>query len=319
MARYGGTPETWLDLSTGINPRPWRIPELAQQAWQRLPSRADEQALRDAARKAYAIPAGVDIVAASGTQAIIQWLPYLAASGPVAIFGPTYAEHAQAWRNAGHDVMAATDAGHLPAAAVHAVIVNPNNPDGRIVDLKSIAAIAIQISQRGGWLVIDEAFADVDPAISAIALTADLPIIVLRSFGKFYGLAGLRLGFAVAASAIVERMGQALGPWACSGPALHIGAAALNDRAWAEETRGFLARQAGRLDDALTKSGLDIVGGTSLFRLARHPEAERLHAVLAGQHIWCRSFRWSDDLLRFGLPADAAALERLAGALAGVA
>ena len=318
MARYGGTPETWLDLSTGINPRPWPVPDISEQAWQRLPSRADEQMVRDAARKAYAIPAGVDIVAASGTQAIIQWLPYLAARGPVAIFGPTYNEHALAWRNAGHEVIAASSVDDLSADAIHAVMVNPNNPDGRVVDRQAIVDLATKIEKRGGWLVIDEAFADVDPAISVSALCADLPIIILRSFGKFYGLAGLRVGFAVAAPGIIQRIAQALGPWACSGPALQIGAAALNDQAWAKQTRDVLARQAGKLDDVLAQAGLQIVGGTSLFRLARHPRAEYIHAALARGHIWCRSFDWADDLLRFGLPPDDAALARLAAALADI-
>jgi cobalamin biosynthetic protein CobC len=261
----------------------------------------------------------MEICAAAGTQAIIQWLPYLAVQGPVAIAEPTYSEHAVAWRQAGHDVVAMTSAGDLPAAAVHAVIVNPNNPDGRITDLNAIANMAAQVGQRGGWLVIDEAFADVDPAISAVALCPDLPIVILRSFGKFYGLAGLRLGFAVAAPAIIAQIAHALGPWACSGPALQIGTAALQDRAWTAQTIGFLARQAGALDAVLTQAGFEIVGGTSLFRLARHRGAKQIHAALAQRHIWCRSFDGADDLLRFGLPPDDAAMMRLAAALRDIA
>jgi len=317
MARHGGAPQQWLDLSTGLNPWPWPIPVINDDAWQRLPSRADQAALIDAARAAYAVPADTSIVAAAGTQSLIQWLPYLAAPGAVAIVGPTYSEHAQAWRSAGREVIAISDIRELPQQARHAVIVNPNNPDGRIVDRATLAAAARLLQARGGWLLIDEAFADVTPAITASALCAELPIVILRSFGKFYGLGGLRLGFALAAPSIADRIAAAMGPWCCSGPALQIGAAALRDHAWAEATRATLARQAARLDAVLNQAGLEMIGGTSLYRLTRHREAARIHDALAQRQIWCRSFDWADDLLRFGLPSDDAALDRLAAALGG--
>jgi cobalamin biosynthetic protein CobC len=271
--------------------------------------------LLDAARTAYGVPDGADIAAASGTQALIQWLPYLAAPGPVAIVGPTYSEHAAAWRNAGHPVIAIDDLAACPESAVHAVVVNPNNPDGRVTDRAVLAQIAAQLKGRGGWLVVDEAFADIDPAVSAVALCQDWPVVILRSFGKFYGLAGLRLGFALGAPDVIARISAALGPWPCSGPALLIGAAALCDQPWAHKTRGRLEQQARKLDEVLAKAGFAIAGGTSLFRLARHPDALKLHAALARRHIWCRSFDWADDLLRFGLPGDAAGLDHLAVAL----
>jgi len=318
IARHGGAPGSWLDLSTGINPRPWPIPsQLPEGAWQRLPSRTDSEALLYAARKAYGVPVGAGIAAAAGTQALIQWLPCLAAPGPIAIVGPTYSEHALAWRNASHPVIAIDSLDACPDSAVHAVVVNPNNPDGRVTDRATLARVATQLKARGGWLVVDEAFADVDPAVSAVGLCPDLPVLILRSFGKFYGLAGLRLGFAVGAPELIARIATALGPWPCSGPALLVGAAALGDQPWADRTRKQLEDQARKLDEVLVKAGFAIVGGTLLFRLARHPQALRLHDALAKQHIWCRSFDWADDLLRFGLPPDAAGLDRLAAALSG--
>lgn len=316
VAQYGGAPQLWLDLSTGINPRPWLVPALPDALWQRLPSRADESALFSAARDAYHVPAGVEIVAAPGTQALIQWLPRLAPSGPVAIVSPTYNEHVAAWHLAGCEVVAVRALEELPAHARHAVVVNPNNPDGRVVDHAALARIAGMLQARGGWLMIDEAFADIDPAVSVVALCRDLPVVVLRSFGKFYGLAGLRLGFAIGAPDIIARINAALGPWACSGPALAIGSAALRDIAWAECAREDLCKQARKLDAVLGAAGFDIVGGTALFRLARHASAQALHATLARQRIWCRKFNWSGDLLRFGLSADDAGLARLAAALA---
>ena len=302
-------------MSTGINPWPWPIPNLPESVWRRLPSRAEADALMAAARKTYGAPDGADIAAAAGTQALIQLLPYLAAPGPVAIVGPTYSEHALAWRNAGHPVIAIEHPDACPESAVHAVVVNPNNPDGRVADRASLLGIAAKLRDRGGWLVVDEAFADINPSISAVTLCPDWPVLILRSFGKFYGLAGLRLGFAVGASDMIGRIAAALGPWPCSGPALLIGTAALEDQPWADRTRNALQQQAGKLDDVLVQAGFAIAGGTQLFRLARHSHGLKLHAGLARQHIWCRSFDWADDLLRFGLPADDAGLDRLAVAL----
>jgi cobalamin biosynthetic protein CobC len=317
MAQYGGTPAMWLDLSTGINPRPWPVSAtLPDASWQRLPSRADQEALIAVARVAYHVPAGVEIAAASGTQALIQWLPYLAAPGAVAILSPTYSEHAAAWAHAGHEVVAFTAPDHLPDHARHVVIVNPNNPDGRLHERDALARIGARVRERGGWLVIDEAFADLDPACNAAALCGDLPVIILRSFGKFYGLAGLRLGFAIGPPAMIDRVATALGPWPCSGPALAIGRAALLDEEWADRTREALKSQADRLDAVLIAAGFTIVGGTALFRLVRHSDAKARHAALARHHIWCRRFEAADDWLRFGLPGDEAGLDRLAAALA---
>ncbi|WP_213741468.1 threonine-phosphate decarboxylase CobD [Bradyrhizobium sp. dw_411] len=316
MARYGGSPQMWLDLSTGVNPWPWPIPQdMPGALWQRLPSRADEENLIAAAREAYAVPAGAEIVAASGTQSLIQWLPQLAGDGPVAIVGPTYNEHAASWRLGGHEVIACAGLDELPQAVRHAVVVNPNNPDGRVISRAVLARVASQLRERSGWLVVDEAFADLEPDVSVVGLCADLPVVVLRSFGKFYGLAGLRLGFVIASPEIAQRIALALGPWPCSGPALHIGAAALRDRDWADRTRLTIQAQAQKLDAVLANAGFTIAGGTGLFRLARRADAGRLHTMLATQHIWCRRFEWADDLLRFGLPAGDRELERLAAAL----
>jgi cobalamin biosynthesis protein CobC len=317
MARYGGSPQLWLDLSTGVNPWPWPIPaDLPSKSWQRLPSRADEAALVAAAREAYAVTAGAEVVAAAGTQSLIQWLPQLASEGPVAIVEPTYNEHALAWRMAGHEVIACADLDDLPETVRHAVVVNPNNPDGRVTSRAVLARAAALLRERGGWLVVDEAFADIEPETSVAGLCADLPVVVLRSFGKFYGLAGLRLGFSIASPEIARRISLALGPWPCSGPALDIGAAALRDREWADRARLAIQHQAGKVDAVLAEAGFTLVGGTGLFRLARRPDAGKMHASLATQHIWCRRFEWADDLLRFGLPPDDRNLGRLAVALA---
>jgi cobalamin biosynthetic protein CobC len=315
QARYGTDGPAWLDLSTGINPHSWPIPlDLRQADWTRLPAQADVDALLAAARAAYRVPARSAIVAASGTQALIQWLPRLAMAGRVAIVGPTYGEHAESWREAGFDT---AEASSLAAAdARHAVIVNPNNPDGSLASVADLLQAAEICRARGGWLVVDESFADIEPGCSLIPGMAGLPIVVLRSFGKFYGLAGLRLGFAIAPSAIAERLERAMGPWAVSAPALAVGTAALADAGWGTTMRGQLARESDALDAVLSQAGLVAAGATSLYRLVRHPRAEGIHAALAAQHIWVRRFDWAPDLLRFGLPPDRASLDRLATALA---
>ena len=316
MARYGGSPQMWLDLSTGVNPWPWPIPaDMPGGIWQRLPSRGDEETLIAAAREVYAVPAGAEVVAASGTQSLIQWLPQLASTGAVAIVEPTYNEHAAAWRMAGHEVIARADLDDLPPVVRHVVVVNPNNPDGRMMSRATLARVAARLKERGGWLVVDEAFADIEPDSSVVGLCAELPVVVLRSFGKFYGLAGLRLGFAIASPDIARRVALALGPWPCSGPALNIGAAALRDHAWAGRTRLAIQQQARKVDVVLENAGFTLAGGTGLFRLARRADAGKVHASLATQHIWCRCFEWADDLLRFGLPPGDRDLERLAAAL----
>ena len=317
MRRYGGARQDWLDLSAGINPWPWPVPEFHPAAWHRLPARDDEAALIATARAAYRVPDAAAVVPAPGTQATIHWLPFLAPSGPVAVVGPTYGEHARAWARAGHAVLAVPELGDLPPDARHAVLVSPNNPDGGVTPGYTVTRAAERIRERGGWLVVDQSFTDAAPETSVVELCATLPVIVLRSFGKFYGLAGLRLGFAVAAPPVAQKIGDALGPWAVSAPALVIGRAALRDARWADATRRRLAAESAKLDDVLA-AGLEVVGGTTLFRLARHDDAHAIHHGLAQRRIWTRRFAANPAWLRFGLPPDDVGRERLATALAEI-
>ena len=316
MAVHGGTRATWLDLSTGINPFAWPVPgSLPPEAWSSLPTQGALDRLLAAARQAYGVPEDVAIVAAPGTQSLIQWLPHLAPDGPVAIVQPTYAEHALAWRRAGHELIGSSAEKPFPDAARHLVVVNPNNPDGHLFGRDRLAEMAADLARRGGWLVLDESFIDVVPEASAAALCRDLPVLILRSFGKFYGLAGLRLGCLVARPDIAALVGEALGPWCVAGPALEIGAAALGDGGFAQAMRGRLVREAAELDSLLGEAGLSVCGGTTLYRLVRHRDARRLHDALARRHIWVRRFDWDESLLRFGLPPGDLARRRLAAAL----
>lgn len=322
---HGGDPETdarrtgiaaadWLDLSTGINPWPYAPGPIPEAVLARLPARAELVGLEAAARAAYGVPAPAGVVAAPGTQSLIQILPRLRSRAGVAVVGPTYGEHAACWRAAGHAVRE-TDRLEPDGAEV-VVVVNPNNPDGRRHEPTELLEVAGRLAGRGGLLVVDEAFADTDPALS-VAPEAGAPgLVVLRSFGKFYGLAGLRLGFALAEPALTARLAKALGPWAVPGPAIWAGTQALRDAAWAEATRARLEREARVLDLALERHGLPVVGGTALFRLARHADAFRLHEALARRGIWVRRFDHAPEWLRFGLPGGEPACGRLDEALA---
>lgn len=311
--RYGIDPGDWLDLSTGINPRAYDTGPIPATCLRRLPEPEQLTALTDAARAAYRIPGHAHVTAAPGTQALIQLLARAHAPCRVAVVGPTYSEHAIAWRACGHEVMETSEPPPRDADVV--IVVNPNNPDGRRIVPDRLAQLAGELAARDGLLIVDEAFADPHPEISLSPRTGIPGLVVLRSFGKFYGLAGVRLGFAVTTQALGERLASALGPWAVSGPAIHAGMQALCDIEWQQRTRTWLASQSKTLDAVLTAHGLVIVGGTALFRLASAPDAGRLQAGLASHGVWVRKFSYASNWLRFGLPADDADFQRLDAAL----
>ena len=235
--REHGGGDDWLDLSTGINPFPYPIGELPEEAWTRLPDSGVEAELLAAATAYYGAPDPACVVAAAGSQSLIQLLPRLRPAGRVAILRPTYVEHEPCWAAAGHEVVALgeVDAGDCDVV----VLANPNNPDGRRFAPAELEELAAGLAPRGGWLVVDEAFADLEPELSLAATVRQPGRIVLRSFGKFFGLAGLRLGFVLTEPALAGRIRSALGPWAFSSPAAWIATRAFADRTWIMATATF--------------------------------------------------------------------------------
>lgn len=317
-ARYGVPRGEWLDLSTGINPNPYPVPAFAPEIWGALPDAALFDRLNAAARQGYGVAARARIVAAPGTQALIQWLPRLIPAKTVAIVAPTYAEHAAAWRACGATVREVATIEEGDDADV-LLVVNPNNPDGRCYEPLDLLRRAEARGPAGRTIVVDEAFCDVTPDMS-IAAKAGIPgLVVLRSFGKFFGLAGARLGFAICAPDFGDRLAAAMGPWAVSGPAAAVGARALADDAWIAQTRQHLRHMTARLDDLLAETGLTVLGGTDLFRLTHFDAALPLYHGLAKRGVLTRAFAVNPKWLRFGLPADEAAFDRFATALRAAA
>lgn len=288
MAQYGGARRDWIDLSTGINPVPYPVSGLRPHDWAALPDQAAHDALVAAARAFWSVPAEAAILPAPGASALIARLPLLAAPDRVQITAPTYNEHAAAFVQQGWSV---TDM--APANA--RVLVHPNNPDGHLWQGSDISA---------SLTIIDESFCDITPEATLIRYATKPGCVVLKSFGKFWGLAGLRLGFAIAAPEMIAPLSAALGPWPVSGPALRIGATALRDGQWATDTRLRLADDRIRLDKGMTARGACLVGGTDLFRLYTVDNAAHWQAHLAKHHIWSRIFPWSDTHLRLGMPPE---------------
>ena len=317
IARHGGAQGDWLDLSTGINPRSYPLPTIEASAWQRLPDRAAEGALKSAARACYGVPTGLEIVAANGTQALIKLLPRVLGASHVSVIAPTYGEHAHVWRKAGATVSEIRRGEAIPDAVKVQVIVNPNNPDGTVLSVHQLVALAEEMKARGGWLVVDEAFCDTSPQASLIPALPE-NAIVLRSFGKFFGLAGLRLGFAVCQPKLADVFEALLGPWGVSGPALKVGASALRDGEWIGQTCQWLETASQRLASLLEGHGFEICGTHPLFVLAGHEKAAAIAEGLAKRHILVRSFAGMPDRLRLGLCDSDEDLQRLDTALSEV-
>lgn len=307
-----GEPEGgWIDLSTGINPSPYPFSMPPQEIFARLPDESQRASLIRVAKQYYSSTAG--IVLGAGSQAFIQILPEIRRKGRIGVLSPTYSEHRRTWSKAGHDIFEISTFPDNSKFDV-LIVVNPNNPDGRRFAAKFLIDIAKKQHERGGWLIVDEAFCDTDPTLSVAPFAKQDGLIVLRSFGKFFGLAGLRLGFAICNFSLSIELQHALGPWAVSGPALHIGRQALLDKEWHKTARKDLRDRRRRIDSMLLAAGYKVVGGTDLFRLIGANGA-RLNHRLAEYGIWTRLFDFSADFLRIGLPRDEIAWARVERAL----
>ncbi|MBE1161475.1 threonine-phosphate decarboxylase CobD [Dyella acidiphila] len=311
---YGIALEQWLDLSTGISPFAWPVPSIPAAVWQRLPE--DDDGLLEAARAYYQAP---QLLPVAGSQAAIQTLPELRHASRVGVIAPGYAEHAQAWQRAGHDVRLASAELLLADLARWDVLVliHPNNPGGERFRVEDLLRMHAELAARGGWLVVDEAFMDVTPEHSVCAYTEREGLIVLRSVGKFFGLAGARAGFVCAASPLLDALREKLGPWTLSGPARYVLRQALADRHWQITARMRLDTASRLLSALLARHALGPTAGCGLFQWCRRDDAAAVHRALARRGILTRLFD-TPPSLRFGLLPDEAAFRRLDAALSEV-
>lgn len=305
---YGGQPADWIDLSTGINRTPYPFDMTSESSFRQLPGSAANARLLKAASDAYSTQ--WPLAAVPGAQAAIQLLPGLIDPGQVRILGPTYNEFEAAFEGAHWVVRHCKNLTELHGAKA-AVIVNPNNPTGTVFAPSQLLALA----QKVDLLVVDESFADAIPNTSLLIHEMPSNVIVLRSFGKFFGLAGLRLGFAAGPLELITKIVNRAGPWCVSGPAQEIGAKALADTAWQSAMRAKLRNDAQRCDQIITAAGWKPLGGTALFRLAETPDAAITKKRLAQNHIWTRAFPYSKTCLRLGIPGPEAEWHRLEDAL----
>jgi cobalamin biosynthesis protein CobC len=308
---FGGERAGWLDLSTGINPEIFPLPHIGPEIWNRLPDQMLLASAVDAARDYYGAGSGAGVTAAPGTQAFIQILPELAAAGEVAILSPTYQEHEISFKRLGWIISHCAGVENIPPSAKVAVIVNPNNPDGRIVHRETLLDLAGKMHGRGGFLVVDEAFADPHPEVSMAGYAGMSGLIILKSFGKFFGLGGLRLGFALTDRDQAQQLKMRLGPWAVSGPALAIATHAFSGSRELAKYRSRLEHRRKLLMDVFADVKLPEIGGTALFSLVQFDRAGLLYDALCKQHVLTRKFADSPLWLRFGLPLDEAAAGRL--------
>ncbi|MBW9062257.1 threonine-phosphate decarboxylase [Rhizobium herbae] len=313
-AVFGGEPKDWLDLSTGINPNPVALPDIPLDAWHRLPDRHLVDAARNAAARYYR-SGDILPLPVPGTQSAIQLLPRLVEAGRrVAVFAPTYGEYARVLLAEGFAVDEITGPDQLVGEHALAILVNPNNPTGRARFPGEITDMARRMKANGGMLLVDEAFGDTRPDLSVAPSAAEHGnLIVFRSFGKFFGLAGLRLGFVIAGEPVLSAFREWLGPWPVSGPALVIAQALMNGDTKAVQS-AIMERHAA-LDAVLRNAGLRIIGGTPLFILVELERAAQLHAHLCQAQILTRKFDYAPSWLRIGLAPDVAGDTRLADAL----
>jgi cobalamin biosynthesis protein CobC len=313
---FPNVPQPWIDLSTGINPRSYPAPRASVRERNRLPEPTELARLEEVAAAAFNVADPALVVATGGTENALRLLPYVLKSTSAVIASPTYGSHADAWQRAGAEVRTVGDSELLANASSNSAltVVNPNNPNGRLLTRKQL----LSLHENAGALIVDEAFGDLEPqhCVSDIAGSDVAPrMIVLRSFGKFYGLAGVRLGFVIASPAIAHRLRQLLGDWPVSVDALRAGLAAYADNDWAQRMRSRLSKAAQRLDQLLVSGGMEIVGGTSLYRLGRATNARARFTQLISHGVLVRPFDFDSTLLRFGLPGNRDGWRRLTKAL----
>lgn len=311
--RFPDAPGPWIDLSTGINPQAWGPATPPEVDLRRLPSDAALAGLNRAAARAFGAEA-LPVAALPGSEIGLRALAEAGLPRPWRVVAPAYRSHAAALPGA--TAISTAQLAEEAARGGTILLANPNNPDGRMVAPVDLLAVAHRLGGKGGVLVVDEAFVDAVPGASLVPHLAPAdPVLVFRSFGKFFGLAGVRLGFAVGSAGLVAKQADRLGSWPVSATAIALGTSAYADAGWIDATRAGLAEAATTLDRLLAAHGLSARGDCPLFRLVETGQAADLFEALGRAGILVRPFDYAPTWLRFGLPGDAEALDRLDRAL----
>lgn len=297
---YGFEPGMMHDLSTGIAPMSYQMPLPASDAYQALPLASDMEALCKVARACYRVPDAASLCVGGGSQALLAALPYLFASCLVWCPEPTYNEHHYRWEKASHQV----DGGlSCPQEAKIIILGQPNNPTGRLWQADEIARYLAHVKQCDGLLIIDEAFVDIMPEHSSCQIAGDEALVILRSVGKFYGLAGLRVGFAIGGANFIARLQDEIGPWPVSQPALLVAKTALADKDWQARHLAKLQEICDWQSDVLAKAGFEIITSMALFITIRHKRMAAFHHHLASHGYWTRIYQNDKQMMRLGLLA----------------
>lgn len=313
-ALYPDAPLPWIDLSTGINPFPYKVPELPAEVFAHLPTSQQFEACRAAMASAFGASER-HILVAPGSEILIRLLPDLLDIQSVGVLWPTYGDHLSCWEQSGAKLIKHPNPVDLAGTVDAIVLCNPNNPDGRSWSAHVLEDCRARQAAHGGWLIVDEAYADLYPELSMADQAGADGLLILRSFGKFYGLAGLRLAALLGPERLLEKASRRLGVWPVSGPALHVGACAYADDEWRIKAHDLLSKKTRQIDNVLKDNGLKVLGGTFLFRYVETRNAHILWNILMEQGIYTRRFSWTERHLRIGLPADENSLKRLEAAL----
>lgn len=314
IEEFGGNQEDWLDLSTGISPYTIDLPEFHQDVWRRLPDPKYVKLLEGKAKEFYQTKS--NCLAVPGSQFAIQHLSKVV-DGEIGILEPTYGEYAASFVRNGKSYTSLENISDIGNAS-SVILANPNNPDGRIYTSQELLKLAVQLSERNGYLVVDEAFMAIDDPNSLLnEVDATTNVVILRSIGKFFGLAGIRLGFVFSSEKFRAKLAAYLGPWAVTGPALAIADHIFANRFIANELKQKISVRHQQMGEILEQSGLQIVGKNDLFFLIRHPKANALHISLKQQKVLTRIFDYNSDWIRIGLTANSNEDERLLKAIGG--
>lgn len=316
MDRYGGEPSEWLDLSSAINADAWPIPPIPDTVWHHLPQAS--RSWPTVCRRYYGSTYPYDGRLCAGSQAVIMALPRTLQPCTVWLLAGSYGEHAYHWQQAGHTVIEWSlpelyqalqqPLAHWPDVLL---LVNPDNPSGHRYPMEQLRYWQQGLQARGGWLLLDEAFMDCTPEHSWLQHATDEAadnVIVLRSLGKFFGLAGARLGVVFAGPQLQQALDILLGPWPLTGASQWLVERVLDDRAWQCSQRQRLLVQQQRAQTVF--SSWPVLTIHPLFVTLDSAEVLRWHQAFAQQRIWTRVFP-QQQRLRLGLPSNELAWQRL--------